>query len=88
MLAQAAFLSQGVDRHSLISIKCYKGNISSVKTWLSLQITNDTVYCLEQEQCSSELKLKKKFVIVTQCAGLVNSPLATPFIIFSIKHQW
>ena len=54
VFTQAAFLSQGVDRHSLISIKCYKGNISSVKAWLSLQITNDTVYCLEQEQCSSK----------------------------------
>jgi len=31
VLAQAAFLSQGVDAHSSISIKkCYKGNVYSV----------------------------------------------------------
>ena len=45
VLAQTAFALHGVDRHSLISVKCYKGYVSSVKAWLSqcIDLNNSNV---------------------------------------------
>ena len=48
VLLQAAFLSQGVDRHSLISVKCYKSGVSMIHNILSHKLKNSSSHYFEQ----------------------------------------